>query len=180
MVPSYVSGCGGMTPDRIRNFTYVSERDELPWLRPEEFRNLDLPRPVVLINGAFDLLHSGHWKVITRARRKAGTLICALDSDARVARKDPRRPIQTYIERATMLGYTPIDYLCEIETDRDIYDLIRAAKPDLRVQGPEYRKQDSKYPWIPKAYVSGVGRSGARIGMSTTKVIDRIVERYGH
>ena len=168
-----------MIPDRIRNFTYISERDELPWLRPEDFRELDLLHPVVLINGAFDLLHSGHWKVITRARRNAGTLICGLDSDTRVARKDSRRPIQTYIERATMLGYTPIDYICEIETDRDMYDLIRAAKPDLRCQGPEYRHSDSKYPWVPKAFVSGLGKTGVRIGMSTTKIIDRIVERYG-
>lgn len=166
------------TPDRIRNFSYVADRDELPWLRPEDFRDLDLPRPVVLINGAYDLLHSGHWKIITRARRKAGTLICALDSDQRVSRKDPRRPIQTFIERATMLGYTPIDYLCEIDTDRDMYQLVRSARPDLRVQGCEYRNQPSKYPWVPKAYISGMGRTGARIGMSTTKLVDRIVKRY--
>lgn len=168
-----------MIPDRLTNFTYISERDELPWLRPEDFRDLDLPRPVVLINGAFDLLHSGHWKIISRARRKAGTLVCALDSDARVFRKDPRRPIQTYIERATMLGYTPVDYLVEIDSDRDFRTLVYALKPDLRVQGPEYRKVDSKYPWIPKAYVSGIGRTGTRIGMSTTKIISRITERYG-
>lgn len=168
-----------MIPDRITNFTYVSERDELPWLRPEDFRDMDLLHPIVLINGAFDLLHSGHWKIITRARRKAATLICALDSDERVGRKDPRRPIQTYIERATMLGYTPVDYLCEIDTDRDMYDLIRAARPDLRVQGAEYRHAESKYPWVPKAFVSGVSRSGGRIGMATTKIVDRIVSRYG-
>lgn len=167
-------------PARLTNFIYVSERDELPWLRPEDFRDLDLPRPVVLINGAFDLLHSGHWKLISRARQKAGTLICALDSDERVSRKDPRRPIQTYIERATMLGYTPVDYLCEIETDRDIYSLIRATRPDLRVQGPEYRNAPSKYPWVPKAYVSGLGRTGDRIGMATSKIISRIMERYGN
>jgi cytidyltransferase-like protein len=169
-----------MTPARISNFSYSAERDELPWFRPEDFRAIyaDMVRPVVLINGAFDLLHSGHWKLISRARRKAGTLICALDSDARVARKDPRRPIQTFIERATMLGYTPIDYLCEIETDRDMYHLIQVVKPDLRVQGPEYRQSDSKYPWIPKAHVWGLTRTGKRIGMSTSKIVDRIRARY--
>lgn len=166
-------------PDRIRNFTYVAERDELPWLRPEDFRGMNLPHPVVLINGAFDLLHSGHWKIITRARRKAGTLVVALDSDSRVARKDPRRPIQTFIERATMLGYTPVDYLVEIDSDRDMYSLVCSLKPDLRVQGPEYRGVDSKYPWVPKAYVSGLGRTGKRIGMATSKIIERITERYG-
>ena len=173
-----MQGRGGMKPDRLTNFTYISERDELPWLRPEDFKELDLPRPIVLINGAFDILHSGHWKIITRARRKAATLVCALDSDSRVSRKDPRRPIQTYIERATMLGYTPVDYLVEIDSDRDMYTLVCTLKPDLRCQGPEYRRADSKYPWIPKAFVSGLGRTGARIGQSTSKLIDRIVERY--
>ena len=42
-----------MKPDRLTNFTYISERDELPWLRPEDFRDIELERPVVLINGAF-------------------------------------------------------------------------------------------------------------------------------
>lgn len=167
-----------MTPDRISNFSYISERDELPWLRPEDFRPLDLPRPIVLINGSFDLLHSGHWKIITRARRRAATLVCALDSDARAARKDPLRPIQTYVERATMLAYTPLDYLCEIESDRDMLHLIYALKPDLRVQGSDYRNEPSKYPWIPKAYISGITRSGARLGMSTTKIITRVLDRY--
>lgn len=170
-----------MTPDRISNFNYIFKRNteltEVPWVRPTELTPDDLPRPVVLINGAFDLLHSGHWKVITLARQKAATLICALDSDNRVARKDPHRPIQTYIERATMLGYTPIDYLCEIESDKDMYDLIRCVKPDLRVQGPEYRGK-GKYPWVPKVHVSGLGRTGERIGMGTTKLIDRIIQRY--
>lgn len=140
---------------------------------------MELPRPIVLINGAFDLLHSGHWKIIQRARRNAATLICALDSDARVAHKDPRRPIQTYVERATMLGYTPVDYLSEIDSDRDMYTLICALKPDLRVQGPEYATV-SKYPWIPKAIVSGLDTKGNRMGMSTSQIITRILERYGN
>lgn len=168
-----------MTPDRIHNFTYISERDELPWVRPEDFKELELAHPIVLINGAFDLLHSGHWKIIQRARRNASTLVCALDSDIRCARKDPRRPIQTYVERATMLGYAPIDYLCEIDTDRDMYTLVCTLKPDIRVQGPEYAKV-SKYPWIPKAIVSGLDTKGIRMGMSTSKIIDRVLERYGN
>lgn len=169
-----------MTPDRIRNFRYIADRDELPWLRPSDFKHLELESPIVLVNGAFDLLHSGHWKIIQRARRNASTLVCALDSDERVARKDPRRPIQTYIERATMLGYTPLDYIVEIDSDKDMYELVCNLKPDLRVQGPEYRKSDSKYPWVPKVYVSGLNKSGERMGMSTSKIINRIVDRYGN
>lgn len=168
-----------MVPDRITNFVYIEERDDLPWLRPEDFKDKELPRPLVLVNGGFDLLHSGHLKLITRARRNAATLVCALDSDARVARKDPHRPLQTFIERATMLSYTPLDYLVEIDSDKDMLALIRAAKPDLRVQGPEHRTSN-KYPWVPKAFVSGLNRKGERIGMSTSEIVKRVVERYGN
>ena len=169
-----------MQPDRIKNFVYIEERDELPWLRPTDFKSLELTHPVVLINGCFDLLHSGHWKLITRARRNAGTLVCALDSDVRAARKDPKRPIQTFIERATMLAYTPIDYICEIDTDKDMYSLVCSLKPDLRCQGADYSKEKSKYPWIPKAFISGLNRKGERIGMSTSEIVKRVVERYGN
>ena len=31
-----------MKPDRLTNFTYISERDELPWLRPEDFKDIEL------------------------------------------------------------------------------------------------------------------------------------------
>lgn len=168
-----------MIPDRIQNCYYVAERDEVPWVRPKEFRDIELPRPVVLVNGGFDLLHSGHMKVLFRARRHAaaGTLIVALDSDERMRRKGAERPILTFVERATALGFMPVDYISEIETDQDMLDLIRAAKVDLRCQGPEYRKMPSKYPWVKKAYISGVGKTGKRLGMSTTKIIDRVLKQ---
>lgn len=165
-----------MIPDRIKNCYYIAERDETPWVRPKEFREKELPRPVVLVNGGFDLLHSGHMKMLFRARRHAGegTLIVALDSDERMRRKGKDRPILTYVERATALGFMPVDYICEIESDQDMLDLIRSAKVDLRCQGPEYRKVPSKYPWVKKVYISGVGKTGKRLGMSTTRIVERI------
>src|SRR6266403_3222906 len=73
---------------RISNYRFVRERTtaEVPWLRPSEFVT-PLPGPVALANGAFDIPHSGHFKVLFHARRLAGsgTVVLGLDSDRRVS-----------------------------------------------------------------------------------------------
>jgi cytidyltransferase-like protein len=155
-------------PKRIRNYYVVKERgrEEVPWVRTQDFASLDLPRPIVVVNGAFDVLHSGHMKIIFQARARAGTLVLALDSDQRVARKGIGRPIQTFVERLVTLNFMPVDYVVEIDQDRDMTQLFRTLRPDLRVQGWDYFGKDTKFPSIPKCYV----RSGA---MRTSKIIER-------
>ena len=156
-------------PSRIQNYYIARERqdEELPWVRPGDLSTLALPRPVVVVNGAFDLLHAGHMKVIFAARKRAGTVIVAMDSDERVARKGTGRPILRFPERARALEFMPVDYIVEINNDKDMARLLSATKCDLRVQGFEYRGRPTKFPDIPKCFV----RVGA---MSTTKIVDRI------
>jgi D-beta-D-heptose 7-phosphate kinase/D-beta-D-heptose 1-phosphate adenosyltransferase len=163
-------------PSRIQNYYIARERDEqeLPWVRPGDFAPTSssypaskLARPVVVVNGAFDLLHAGHMKVIFAARKRAGTVIVAMDSDERVARKGTGRPILRFPERARALEFMPVDYIVEIENDKDMARLLTATKCDLRVQGFEYRGHPTKFPDIPKCFV----RVGA---MSTSKIVDRI------
>jgi cytidyltransferase-like protein len=148
---------------RYSNYFLARDRhhpsDDLPWIRIADIgRAIHLPHPVVMVNGAFDILHVGHMRNIWTARRLAkdgGTVIAAVDSDARVARKGPGRPVLSFIERATALGYMPIDYIVEIEKDADMARLIARAQPDLRVQGMEYRNVPSKFPQIRKCFVRG-------------------------
>jgi cytidyltransferase-like protein len=127
--------------------------------------------PVVLVNGAFDLLHSGHMKVLFAARHKAGdmgTVVCAMDSDKKIAgRKGKGRPILSWVERAAALAYMPIDHLVEIETDEEMKRLVELVRPDLRVLGDEYLGKVSRFPKIPVMYV--VVR-----GMSTGKIVERV------
>jgi D-beta-D-heptose 7-phosphate kinase/D-beta-D-heptose 1-phosphate adenosyltransferase len=156
-----------------RNWHWAVNRDpsELEWMRAERFRGMQLKAPVVLINGAFDLLHSGHMKVISYAREHAGTLVCAMDSDRRIREaKGPSRPILNWVERATTLGYMPIDYLVEIDSDEEMRDLINSLRPDLRVQGGDYVEHASKYPWLRKMFVT----TG---GIRTSEIVRRIKER---
>jgi len=158
---------------RFRAYYFHRERqqDEVEWLRPQALASLTLRSPVVLINGAFDILHAPHMRMIFAARHKAGTLICALDSDERVRKaKGPERPILSFIERATCLNFMPVDYIIEIKSEADMNRLVEIVKPDLHVQGAEYREQTSRFK-IPKMLI--------REGMvHTTQLIDRIRNRY--
>jgi D-beta-D-heptose 7-phosphate kinase/D-beta-D-heptose 1-phosphate adenosyltransferase len=150
------------------------QTDEVPWVRVEDLEEDFLVRPVALINGAFDVLHSGHMKIIFAAHRRVngGTLICALDSDERVKlAKGPTRPIQSWVERATTLGYMPVNYIVEINTEQDMNRLIKMVEPEFRVQGADYKGRTSRYPEVKKYFVYDSG-------MRTSTIVERILK--GH
>jgi len=62
-------------------------------------------RKVVLTNGVFDLLHTGHLHTLQASRRQGDALVVALNADASVkALKGPLRPVQTQEQRAFALA----------------------------------------------------------------------------
>jgi glycerol-3-phosphate cytidylyltransferase-like family protein len=161
-------------PARYRNYYFHREMDhrDVPWARPTDFKTLNLPRPIVLVNGAFDLLHSSHMRLLFAARGKAATLICALDADSKIQKeKGVARPILSFIERASALNYMPLDYIVEIASRRDMDTLMRNLKPDLRVRNEAERGNPSRYPDVPKMLI----REGR---IHTSVLIDRILRKY--
>lgn len=158
---------------KLKSFTVRDGQSELvPWLRVEDFALHTLPRPLVLMNGAFDTLHSGHLKCFYHAAKNAKSVIVALDSDSKIrASKGPSRPILTFVERATALQYMPIDGIVEISSDEEFKQLVKFLKPDLRVKGTEYQDAPSRIPGVPTMWVRGDG-------MRTSKLVERILERH--
>lgn len=141
---------------------------EIPWIRVEEFAGLELFRPVVLVNGAFDILHSGHMKMLFAARQKGPTLVVAMDSDRKVREsKGKGRPVLSWIERSVALEYMPVDYLVEIDSEEDMQRLMETLKPEIRVQGGDYRGKSTRFPGVKKFFVYDGG-------MRTSKIIERI------
>lgn len=163
------------TPRRIKNYFYARQRwkegEELEWVRPEKLVEMTLPRPLVIVNGAFDLLHTGHMKLIFAARNHAGPKGCVvvcLDSDEKVrSHKGLDRPILKWHERAAALAYMPVDYLCEISSEGDMNLVVNGLGPDLRVQGMAYLGQTSRYPDVQKMLVNDSG-------MSTSEIVRRV------
>ncbi len=133
----------------LASWTWARERspiiDEVIWYRPEDLALLSLPKPVILVTGAFDLMHSPHMRLLFTAREKAGhegTVLVAMNSDKSVSeRKGPKRPIMSYVERAAALNYMPIDILVEFDTEDELKMISELGHVSLQVCGPEYFNQ---------------------------------------
>jgi len=136
----------GRRQRNMANWLWIRERntisEDVKWLRLEDLLGMNLPQPVVLVTGAFDLLHAPHMRLLFAAREKAGyngTVLVAMNSDESVrTRKGPGRPIMSYAERASALNYMPIDYLVEFTHEADLKAISDIAQVNCQVAGPEY------------------------------------------
>ena len=58
----------------------------------------------IFVNGAFDVLHTGHLNLLKAAKDLGGFVLVAIDSDTRVKKlKGPDRPINSQLDRMQML-----------------------------------------------------------------------------
>jgi rfaE bifunctional protein nucleotidyltransferase chain/domain len=132
---------------------------------------------VVLTNGVFDLLHTGHLYYLQKARALGDTLIIALNSDASVrAIKGPHRPVQSEEERAYALGALACVDAVVIFSEPRLTAEIRALKPDVYCKAGDYTVDK-----LDAGERAALQEAGARIeflpflqGFSTTNLIARI------
>jgi rfaE bifunctional protein nucleotidyltransferase chain/domain len=99
-----------------------------------------LPRPRVLTNGVFDLLHRGHVTYLEQARALGASLIVAVNTDASVRRlgKGLDRPLNALEDRmAVLAGLGCVDLVVPFDADTP-RDLIAAALPEVLVKGGDY------------------------------------------
>jgi FAD synthetase len=93
-------------------------------------------KKLVLAGGCFDILHAGHIKFLTAAKKRGDVLFILLESDKNVEKyKGKNRPINSQEERAMVLSsLRPIDYIIildEMRTNSDYDKLIIRLKPDI-------------------------------------------------
>ena len=134
-------------------------------------------RKVVLTNGVFDLLHTGHLFYLQQARALGDALFIALNSDASVkALKGPLRPVMNEEQRAYALAaLTCIDGTVIFREPRLTAE-IQALRPDVYCKAGDYTLE--KLNPQERAALEAVG---AQIhfmpflpGFSTTNLIARI------
>jgi rfaE bifunctional protein nucleotidyltransferase chain/domain len=94
---------------------------------------------VVLTNGVFDLLHTGHLYSLKKARELGDALIVALNADASVrALKGPSRPVQTEEQRAYALGALAcVDSITIFSVPRLTAE-IKGLRPDVYCKAGDY------------------------------------------
>ena len=96
-------------------------------------------KAVVFTNGCYDLLHSGHIRLLEQARSLGDVLILALNTDASVARlKGPCRPLMPEQERARMVtALEAVDAVAFFDEDTP-RELIAQVLPDVLVKGADW------------------------------------------
>jgi rfaE bifunctional protein nucleotidyltransferase chain/domain len=94
---------------------------------------------VVLTNGVFDLLHTGHLYYLQQARALGDALLIVLNADASVrALKGPMRPVQNEEQRAYALGALSFVDAITIFHEPRLTAEIRALKPDVYCKAGDY------------------------------------------
>jgi len=90
--------------------------------------------------GAFDLLHAGHVLMLEEAKTKCDYLIVGLQVDPSMDRPEKNKPVQSVFERYFQLkACRYVDEIIPYDTEKDIYNLLCAIKPDIRIIGEDYR-----------------------------------------
>jgi rfaE bifunctional protein nucleotidyltransferase chain/domain len=153
-------------------------RPENKIYQPQELaeRLATLPRPLVLTNGVFDVLHRGHVSYLSRAAELGTSLLVAVNSDAsaRMLGKGPDRPLNAAEDRAYVLaGLQSVSWVTFFDT-RTPVELIRAIRPDIYAKGGDYDMETLEETRIVRSW----GGQSVAIpfvdGFSTTALVQRI------
>lgn len=138
-------------------------------------------KKIVTVNGSFDILHAGHLDQLEEAKQQGDVLFVGVNSDTSVREgKGGNRPYVAQEARAAMLAALAcVDYVVVIDAPyREVpSQFIRAIKPDVHVNGPDYGKPEG---WIEWPVMQEVGASGytvtRRNDLSTSALIAKIRE----
>ncbi|MDB5416118.1 MAG: bifunctional heptose 7-phosphate kinase/heptose 1-phosphate adenyltransferase [Rubritepida sp.] len=91
-------------------------------------------------NGVFDVLHTGHTRMLRAARSRCDRLVVALNTDCSTQRlKGPSRPLNPLEDRAAvMAALAAVDAVIAFEEDTPL-EAILALRPDRLFKGADYR-----------------------------------------
>lgn len=130
---------------------------------------------IVMTNGCFDLLHSGHIVLFSASKQLGDILIVAIDDDDSVQTlKGPGRPVISVKERVRILSaLDSIDYVV-VFSSKELESLIEVIRPDVLTKGSNYTTEEV----FGRKLVEQLGGRVALIpvteNISSTSIIDNI------
>lgn len=135
---------------------------------------------IVFTNGCFDIVHAGHISSFKQAKEFGDVLVLGLNSDASIRRiKGEKRPIVGQDNRAKLLAaINYIDYIVLFEEDTP-EELIRLIRPDVLVKGQDWEGKEVAGGQFVKQHGGEVRFIELEKGLSTTSIIEKILEVYG-
>jgi len=93
------------------------------------------------VNGAFDVVHSGHLDLLDFARGLGTHLLVAIDTDRRIEyNKGKGRPFNNLKNRKELISMLkPVTSVVTFDTDNDLLAILDRYRPDVMVKGSDWR-----------------------------------------
>lgn len=90
---------------------------------------------IVLTQGAYDMVHIGHARYLSEAKKYGDVLIVGVDSDEKIReRKGPTRPVVPETERLEMVAHLrPVDLVVVKPLKAEKWELIKVVNPDVLI-----------------------------------------------
>ncbi|MGC6402347.1 MAG: adenylyltransferase/cytidyltransferase family protein [Flavobacteriaceae bacterium] len=108
-------------------------------MRPAKPKN----NTVGITFSTFDLFHAGHVKMLEEAKSVCDYLIVGLQLDPSIDRAEKNKPVQSIIERYIQVSSCKfVDEVVPYITEKDLDEILRSFKIDVRIIGEEYRDKD--------------------------------------
>lgn len=134
-------------------------------------------KKLVLTNGCFDLLHTGHVRYLEQARGCGDALIVAVNSDASVRELKGRdRPLNGELDRAEVLAALRCVDHVTIFSGKRVTDVIRLLRPAIYAKGGDYTLET-----LDSGERAALEEAGAEISLlqlvpdrSTTGILERM------
>ncbi len=134
---------------------------------------------IVFTNGCFDILHAGHVTYLQQAKQLGDFLIVAINSDPSVTQlKGPTRPVNCQEQRMTVLAsLSAVDWVTFFNEETP-ERLLKLLQPDILVKGGDYQPHQVVGAEIVFAYGGDVRVLGLVKDLSTTSIIDRVIQHH--
>jgi len=148
----------------------ICSRDELA------ARVAALPKPVVMTNGVFDILHRGHVTYLAQARALGASLVVAANTDASVKRlgKGDDRPLNSCADRmAVLAALQAVDLVVDFDEDTAL-EAVLAARPEIYAKGGDYRMDEIPEGLAVLAYGGEAVAINFEHDRSTTKLLTKV------
>ncbi len=142
--------------------------------RRQEFHN----EKIVFTNGCFDILHKGHLEYLYLSRSLGDLLWVGINSDSSVkSLKGEGRPINLELDRAFMLSSLFFVDFVTIFNESTPIALIQKVRPNIHTKGGDYKAENLIEYQVLKSIGSDIKILPFLEGKSTTKIIQKIMEK---
>ena len=136
---------------------------------------------VVLVNGAFDVLHVGHLRYLAAAHAYGDRLVVAVNSDLSVQlSKGELRPIIPEAERVEILSHLwMVDRICLFD-NTTVSPVLERLQPQVHAKGTDYSVETVPEREVVASYGGRTVICGDPKDHATTDLIGIIVDRFGN